>query len=153
MKIIDAHLHLFPEDARSQAMARVVGHENSTDYLKEYYAEHDLVCGVVMGNGEITLDRHHYPAPFRYCIGLDSGYLETHHSLDEAAELVEEANNYSCDIHMSDGTHEGCDLKSIMNVFGSIVAGAGDTLHITFDGLDEVQALRGFKALAQTMKF
>ena len=70
-----------------------------------------------------------------------------------AAELVEEANNYSCDIHMSDGTHEGCDLKSIMNVFGSIVAGAGDTLHITFDGLDEVQALRGFKALVQTMKF
>ena len=70
-----------------------------------------------------------------------------------AAELVEEANNYQCDITMSDGKHEGCDLKSIMNVFGSVVAVQGDTLHIVFDGLDEVQAQKGFRALAQTMKF
>lgn len=89
MKIIDAHLHLFPVDDRSRAMARAVEHENDTDYLKAYYEAHGIVCGVVMGNGEITLDSHCYPKPFRYCIGLDSGYLEIHHSLEEAAELVE----------------------------------------------------------------
>lgn len=70
-----------------------------------------------------------------------------------AAELVEEANNYQCDIRMSDGKHDGCDLKSIMNVFASIVARVGDTLYITFDGLDEVQAQRGFRTLASTLKF
>ncbi len=70
-----------------------------------------------------------------------------------AAELVEEANNYHCDIRMSDGKQEGCDLKSIMNVFGSIAAVEGDVLHITFDGLDEKEALKGFSALMGTLKF
>lgn len=70
-----------------------------------------------------------------------------------AAELVEEANNYECDIRMSDGHGEGCDLKSIMNVFGAISAVTGDVLHITFDGLDEAQALKGFKALSAAFKF
>lgn len=70
-----------------------------------------------------------------------------------AAELVEEANQYECDIRMSDGHNEACDLKSIMNVFGSITAVTGDTLHITFDGLDEAQALNGFKNLINTLNF
>lgn len=70
-----------------------------------------------------------------------------------AAELVEEANNYDCDIKMSDSRSEGCDLKSIMNVFGSITAGTGDTLHIEFDGVDEAKALKGFQALAASLRF
>lgn len=70
-----------------------------------------------------------------------------------AAELVEEANNYECNITMSDNRSSGCDLKSIMNVFGSITAGAGDTLHIVFDGVDEAKALRGFKELSTILRF
>ena len=35
MKIIDAHLHLFPSSPETDAMARAVGHENSTDHLRE----------------------------------------------------------------------------------------------------------------------
>lgn len=70
-----------------------------------------------------------------------------------AAELVEEANRYRCSIRMTDGTHSECDLKSIMNVFASIAARAGDTLYITFDGPDEDEAIRGFRTLVTALKF
>lgn len=70
-----------------------------------------------------------------------------------AAELVEEANNYECAIHMSDVRSGKCDLKSIMNVFGTITAGPGETLHLEFDGVDEAKALKGFMALAAAVRF
>jgi len=70
-----------------------------------------------------------------------------------AAELVEEANEYECKITMSDPRSEGCDLKSIMNVFGSITAGVGESLHIVFDGIDEEKALNGFKELSTSIRF
>ena len=37
MKIIDAHLHLFPPEPRTNAMAEGVGHENSTEHLRKIY--------------------------------------------------------------------------------------------------------------------
>ena len=39
MKIIDAHLHLFPPDERTNAMAQGVGHINSVDHLRDVYGE------------------------------------------------------------------------------------------------------------------
>lgn len=51
MKIIDAHLHLFPESkAWAEEMARNVGHHNSTEHLRQVYRELGIVHGVVMGN-------------------------------------------------------------------------------------------------------
>ena len=50
MKIIDAHLHLFPPDERTNAMAQGVGHINSVDHLRDVYGELEMVHGVVMGN-------------------------------------------------------------------------------------------------------
>lgn len=77
MKIIDAHLHLFPSELHTDAMAQAVGHENSTDHLRRVYRELDMVHGVVMGNHSLEVDYHSYPADlFHYCVGLDSFLLE-----------------------------------------------------------------------------
>lgn len=73
MKIIDAHLHLFPSSPDTDAMAREVGHENSTAHLRQVYGELGIVHGVVMGNHSLEPAYHDYPADlFHYCIGLDS---------------------------------------------------------------------------------
>lgn len=38
MRIIDAHLHLFPNDTpRAAEMARAAGHHNSTEHLRQVY--------------------------------------------------------------------------------------------------------------------
>ena len=37
MKIIDAHLHIFPSEPGTDAMARGVGHENSVEHLRQVY--------------------------------------------------------------------------------------------------------------------
>ena len=50
MKIIDAHLHIFPSEPGTDAMARGVGHENSVEHLRQVYGELEIVHGVVMGN-------------------------------------------------------------------------------------------------------
>lgn len=77
MKIIDAHLHLFPPDARTEAMAKAVGHENSVPHLRQVYGQLEMVHGVVMGNRSLEVDYHHYPADlFHYCVGLDSTLME-----------------------------------------------------------------------------
>lgn len=89
MKIIDAHLHLFRDSAHTREMARAVGHENTADHLRAYYTAHDIVCGVVMGNHDISLEGHCYPEPFRYCVGLDSACMPGHGGLEEAQALVE----------------------------------------------------------------
>ena len=41
MKIIDAHLHLFPSTPGTDAMAEGVGHQNSTSHLRQVYCELD----------------------------------------------------------------------------------------------------------------
>ena len=77
MKIIDAHLHLFPTtEPWPEKMAQRVGHHNSTDHLREVYAELGMVHGVVMGNRSLDPAYHDYPADlFHYCVGLDSSLM------------------------------------------------------------------------------
>lgn len=73
MKIIDAHLHLFPPDPRSDAMAQGVGHENTQEHLKDIYSKLNIVHGIVMGNRSLALEHHRYAcAQFHYCVGIDS---------------------------------------------------------------------------------
>ena len=78
MKIIDAHLHLFPRDeAWAEEAAQKVGHHNDWDHLRQVYGELDIVHGVVMGNHSLETGYHSYPADlFHYCVGLDSHLLE-----------------------------------------------------------------------------
>ena len=73
LKIIDAHLHLFPPESKTNALAEGVGHENSTEHLKNVYRELNIAHGVVMGNRSLDPDYHAYPQDlFHYCVGLDS---------------------------------------------------------------------------------
>lgn len=78
MKIIDAHLHLFPESkAWAEEMARNVGHHNSTEHLRQVYRELGIVHGVVMGNHSLKTGKA--PGPenlFHYCVGLDGSLLD-----------------------------------------------------------------------------
>ncbi|MGI5962213.1 MAG: amidohydrolase family protein [Lawsonibacter sp.] len=77
MKIIDAHLHLFPKEPRTDAMAQAVGHENSVEHLREVYGALEIVHGVVMGNRSLEVSYHNYPSDlFHYCVGLDSSLME-----------------------------------------------------------------------------
>ena len=92
MKIIDAHLHLFPPDPRNDEMARGVGHENSVDHLRQVYGELEMVHGVVMGNRSLEVSYHNYPSDlFHYCVGLDSTLMEGGKRLiPDLPDIVEE---------------------------------------------------------------
>ena len=89
MKIIDAHLHLFPTDEDwAEQSAQRVGHHNSIDHLREVYGELNMVHGVVMGNRSLDTDYHDYPADlFHYCVGLDSSLMAS--APEAAVEQVE----------------------------------------------------------------
>ena len=78
MKIIDAHLHLFPaQEAWAEETAQSVGHHNSVDHLRQVYGELDIVHGVVMGNRSLETGYHSYPTDlFHYCVGLDSTLMD-----------------------------------------------------------------------------
>ncbi len=88
-KIIDAHLHFCPEEAHFSRIAREAGHENHWEYLQREYERLGIAGGVVMGNRSLELWDHQYPAPLKYCVGLDSFYLRGH-SVSQAAGLLEE---------------------------------------------------------------
>lgn len=92
MKIIDAHLHLFPSEPRTDALAERVGHKNSIDHLRHVYGDLNIVHGVVMGNRSLERSYHSYPAGlFHYCIGLDSTLMEGGKRLiSDLPDLVEE---------------------------------------------------------------
>lgn len=76
MKIIDAHMHLFPPEPHVQQMAQQVGHVNSIDHLRETYKDLNMVHAVVMGNRSLEATYHDYPADlFHYCIGLDRSLM------------------------------------------------------------------------------
>ena len=90
MKIIDAHLHLFPAGPEMDERVRGVGHENSTDHLKRCYEQLGICCGIVMGNGSLEPGCHEHPEPFRYCIGLDRRLWDGTTLPEGALELVEE---------------------------------------------------------------
>lgn len=68
-----------------------------------------------------------------------------------AAELVEEANKYESDIKLITKT-ESCDLKSIMNVFGTEVR-CGDEVEISAEGIDEGKVVEGFKVTIASYHF
>lgn len=74
MKIIDAHLHLFPpEEPHAEALAAAVGHHNSIPHLRRAFGDCGIVHGVVMGNRSLAPAYHQYPGDlFHYCVGLDS---------------------------------------------------------------------------------
>lgn len=77
MKIIDAHLHLFPQQDWAEQTAQSVGHHNSVDHLRQVYGQLGMVHGVVMGNNSLETGRHDYPEDlFHYCVGLDSLVLD-----------------------------------------------------------------------------
>ena len=77
MKIIDAHLHIFPSEPRTDAMAEKVGHVNSVEHLREVCGQLEIVHGVVMGNRSLDVGFHNYPTDlFHYCVGLDSLVLD-----------------------------------------------------------------------------
>ncbi len=91
MKIIDAHLHLFPPDGHTERMAQKVGHHNSVEHLRQVYRELGMVHGVVMGNRDLELSSHDYPADlFHYCVGLDSVVMDRgEKTVPDLAEKVE----------------------------------------------------------------
>ena len=44
MKIIDAHLHLFPAgNELTDKMVKSVGHENSVEHLRKVYGESSII--------------------------------------------------------------------------------------------------------------
>ena len=93
MKIIDAHLHLFPAgNELTDKMVKSVGHENSVEHLRKVYSELDMAHGIIMGNRSLELDYHDYPNDlFHYCIGLDSSlFCEGDSVIPDFAEKVEQ---------------------------------------------------------------
>ena len=114
MKIIDAHLHLFPqEEPWAEQTAQSVGHHNNWDHLRKVYGELHIVHGVVMGNRSLEPAYHQYPADlFHYCVGLDSALMDKgqrEYYLREqmrviAQELDEEAMRRAADRLL--GTHD-----------------------------------------------
>ena len=88
MKIIDAHLHLFPSGERTDEMARSVGHENSVEHLRAEYARLGVVHGVVMANGGGP-DGHSFPPDlFHYCLGFDRRLMESGVAPADVPELL-----------------------------------------------------------------
>ena len=92
MKIIDAHLHLFPSEPKTDAMAEGVGHQNTTTHLRQAYGELEMVHGVVMGNRSLEVGYHNYPVDlFHYCVGLDSTLMDQgERVIPDLADRVEE---------------------------------------------------------------
>lgn len=93
MKIIDAHLHLFPTDEEwAEQTAQGVGHHNDWGHLRQVYGQLGIVHGVVMGNKSLEPDYHRYPAGlFHYCIGLDSALMDKgQRMIPDLADKVEE---------------------------------------------------------------
>lgn len=92
MKIIDAHIHLFPSSPHVEQMAQRAGHVNDIGHLREVYEDLGIVNSVVMSNHSLELDYHNYPADmFHYCIGLDSSLmLEGNAVLPDYADSVEQ---------------------------------------------------------------
>ena len=88
MRIIDAHLHFWPEHAHFGELAIQACHENTAEHLKKEYEKLGIVCGIVMGNRGLEPELHQYPEFLRYCIGLDrNSALDG--NLTNAYDLVE----------------------------------------------------------------
>nr|WP_326171454.1 amidohydrolase family protein [uncultured Oscillibacter sp.] len=72
MKIIDAHLHIFPDSDSAPAACQA----DTLESLRQLYAPLGIVHGVVMGNRSLALEYHNYPPDLlHYCVGLDGRML------------------------------------------------------------------------------
>lgn len=69
-----------------------------------------------------------------------------------AAELVSEANRYKSEITLVYG-EDSCDLKSIMNVLGTIGPNDQDTIIIRAEGVDEAKVQEGFIKCQNALHF
>mgnify|MGYP000019636783 FL=1 len=87
MKIIDAHFH-FADFSDFDKLARMAGHENTEENLRQSYKSAGIVHGIVMSNRSLYPEEHRYPEFINYCIGLDH-FDDDKRSLREQAELVE----------------------------------------------------------------
>ena len=87
MKIIDAHFH-FADFSDFDKLARMAGHENTEENLRQSYKSAGIVHGIVMSNRSLYPEEHRYPEFISYCIGLDH-FDDDKRSLREQAELVE----------------------------------------------------------------
>ena len=106
MKIIDAHLHVFPEETPAGG-GEGAGSCDSIRRLRQAYGELGIVHGGVMGNRSLEPAYHDYPADlFHYCIGLDSSLLSGGASIrPDLADKVEEnlARDGCCGVKLYPG--------------------------------------------------
>lgn len=110
MKLIDAHLHLFPwEDPSAEELAQRAGHHNTMDHLRQALGETNIVHGVVMGNRSLEMDYHNYPTDlFHYCLGLDSSLMgDDAKPVPDLAQRVEEhlQRESCCGVKLYPGYH------------------------------------------------
>lgn len=72
MKIIDAHLHIFPDGDNAPAACQA----ETLASFRRLYTPLGIVHGVVMGNRSLAPEYHNYPPElFHYCVGLDGRML------------------------------------------------------------------------------
>lgn len=72
MKIIDAHLHIFPESDDAPAACQA----EPLSALRCLWEPLEIIHGVVMGNRSLAPEYHNYPADLlHYCVGLDGRML------------------------------------------------------------------------------
>ncbi len=95
MKIIDAHIHFCQEPYFDQ-IAELAGHKNTSAHLKDQYAAHNIVHGVVMGNRSLELHEHDYPDDLSYCIGLDSTCFKVEEVVQQAYLVEEHLKRKNC---------------------------------------------------------
>lgn len=96
MKIIDAHLHFCPEEEGFTQLAQSAGHENNEKHLESVYKDLGIVCGIVMGNRTVDPKDHVYPDFMRYCIGIDSFYLDGKEVSDAICHIEENLKRAQC---------------------------------------------------------
>ena len=124
MKIIDAHLHLFPQEDWAEQTAQGVGHHNSVDHLRQVYGQLGMVHGVVMGNHSLETGKHDYPADlFHYCVGLDSLVLPAVTvGFGLAALITRTTRSSMLDVlrqdYMTTARAKGCSEKQVITVHG-----------------------------------
>ncbi len=58
MKIIDAHLHIFPDGGAVPAACQA----ENISALRRLWEPLEIIHGVVMGNRSLALEYHNYPA-------------------------------------------------------------------------------------------
>ena len=155
MKIIDAHLHIFPSEPRTDAMAEKVGHVNSVEHLREVCGQLEIVHGVVMGNRSLDVGFHNYPTDlFHYCVGLDSLVLDRGETIpkdlpDQVEEHLKREN--CCGVKLYPGYNKIWLTDPIYQPIYELAA--GQSLGLTVQILSNVQDLGGLVDPALDLRF